>query len=406
MLDIPPADAVTASLEILKLAPARISIPLLCASFRAVLEEALPCPLTLFIEGHTGTFKSEISGVCLSHFGLAFNGKNLTSEWTSTANALEKMAFIAKDVIYVVDDFCPPCSQNELAKLNTTADRLIRGKGNQSGRGRMYADGRLRVTYTPRSLILTSGEDIPRGPSLLARMYIIEVVKGDIDTVVLTKLQKLAAEGILAAAMVGYIQWLAPQIDDLKISAPKRKVELREEVIKDATAHSRTPDNIADLLYGLEIFLEYAVYVGVYTAEQAQDLRSTAVKTLVESNKLLQEVLESGNPVSRFNDLLMTSFTTGAAHLEALKGGVPAKDAIRWGWKKTTGPLGDETKPGGKLIGWIDGANLYLDPEAVIAAVHGIASSQGSPITITPITLRKRLNERGILVKDASTGSY
>lgn len=129
-------------------------------------------------------------------------------------------------------------------------------------------------------------------------------------------------------------------------TALRRKVELRDEVIKDANAHSRTPEIVAGLLYGLEQFLEYAVHVGAYTAGQAQDLRNTAVKTLVESNQMLQEVLEADDPVQRFNDLLMTAFMTGVAHLEAMKGGEPSQDANLWGWKKTTGSSGDETKAG------------------------------------------------------------
>lgn len=402
LLDYPPVEAVTASLEILDLAPARISIPLLCTIYRAVLEEVLPCPLTVFIEGQTGTYKSEISGVCLSHYGPAFNGKNLPCEWTSTANAIEKMAFIAKDTIMVVDDYYPGTSRNEAEKKNIVADRIIRGKGNQSGRARMTADGKLRVTYTPRSLILTSGEDIPRGASLRARMYIIEVEKGEINADILTKLQKSAVEGKLAAAMVGYLRWLAPQLDNLKALAQKRKMEIREEVIRDATAHSRTPDVIADLMYGLEYFLKYAIFVGVYTVEQAQDMRDTAIKTLAESNKMLQEVLASEDPVSRFIDLLMTAFMTGAVHLEGMKGGEPSQDADKWGWKITPGNLVRETKPGSKFIGWVNGINLYLNPDATLASVQEIAGKQGSPMTMSPNVLRKRLCERGILVKAGS----
>lgn len=356
-----------------------------------------------FIEGKTGSFKSQLTGLGIAHFGQNFDGKNLTAEWTSTANALEKMAFIAKDTVFVIDDFYPGINQNDAMKINKIADQIIRGKGNQSGRTRMHADGRLRETYIPRSLIWTSGEDIPRGQSLQARMYIVEVVQDNINTGALTNLQKLAKDGMLAAAMVGFIQYLAPRLDDLKILAPKRKIEIRDEVIKNVTAHSRTPDIIADLMFGLEQFLEYVVHVGVYTAEQANDLRNTAVKTLLESNKTFQEVFASGNPVRRFCNLLLAAFTTGAVHLEGLQGGEPSKDAEQWGWKTNPSTSIKETKPGSKLIGWVDGINLYLNPEAVFTAVQEIANKQGSPIMDTPRTIRKRLHEDGILVKNSAT---
>jgi hypothetical protein len=402
--DYPNRDAVKASLKILEVAPKRITIPMLSGIFRAPLEEALSNDYTIFFAGQTGTFKSEVTALMLAHFGAGFNAKNLTAEWVSTANSIEKMAFRTKDAVNVIDDFFPGTSQIEANKMHATADRIIRGQGNKSGRARMNADGSLRETYVSRGLIVASGEDIPRGASLRARMYLIDMTKGDVNLGVLTQLQKMAADGIFASAMAGYIKWLAPKLDDLKLTAQRRKAELRDEVIKAANAHSRTPEIVAGLLYGLEQFLEYAVHVGVYTSAQALDLTNTAVKTLVESNRMLQEVLEADDPVKRFGDLLLTAFTTGAAHLEALKGGVPAKESNRWGWKTIAGPSGDETKPGGKLIGWVDGINLYMDPDAAFATVQEIASRTGSPITITPITLRKRLNERGILVKAGATG--
>jgi|GEM_PF-862927 len=402
LLNHPPIEAVTASFELLKVAPYRVTIPLLCAIYRAPLEEVISCHMTVFIAGQTGTFKSELTGLALSHFGPDFNGKNLTAEWTSTANALEKIAFLVKDTICVIDDYYPGTSQNEAAKMNATANRVIRGKGNDSGRARMKADGGLQVTFTPRSLILTTGEDIPKGPSLRARMYPIEVSKGDVDTTVLTKLQQHGADGMLAAAMVGYLRWLAPQIDDLKKTSKSRRSAIRDEIIKDATAHTRTPDVIADLLFGLEFFLKYALEIGACSEQQAFELWDEAEATLIASNESMKEMLEADDPVQRFCDLLMSVFVSGVGHIVSTNGGEPPHSE-RWGWKPVITANGTEDKGSGKTIGWIEGPNLYLDMDSALAAVQEIASKQGSPITITPGTLRKRLHEKGLLVKDSNT---
>jgi hypothetical protein len=394
-------EAVSASLKMLEVAPENISMPMLCGTYRAPLEEMLMNDFTIYFVGGTGTLKSALTAIMIGHFGEEFHGKNLPAEWIATGNALEKMAFLAKDTIFIVDDYFPGNNQHEASKINATADRIIRGQGNKSGRARMNADGSLRNTYISRSLIVTSGEDIARGQSLRARMYIIEIVAGDVNLEVLSDLQKKASEGILVGAMAAYLKWLAPQIDELKVTLPKRKNELRDEVMKQTSGHMRAPDTIAGLLLGLEVFLTFAMEIGVYNETQALDLWTRAIKALIDSDKMHQEVLEAEDPVKRFLNLLLTSFLTGTVHLDAKAGGAPTVNPVKWGWKVTTSPLGNSETPLGKLIGWIDGINLYLDADASFAAVQGIAVKQGSPITMTPITVRKRLEERGILIKSS-----
>ena len=46
------------------------------------------------------------------------------------------------------------------------ADRLVRAQGNRSGRQRMRQDSTLRPAKPPRGLLLSTGEDVPRGHSL------------------------------------------------------------------------------------------------------------------------------------------------------------------------------------------------------------------------------------------------
>ena len=54
-------------------------------------------------------------------------------------------------------------------------------------------------------------------------------------------------------------------------------------------------------------------------------------------------------------------------------------------------------EPQGKRIGWLDGTNLYLEPEASYAAAQDMARKGGDGIGVTSQTLRKRLKERGLL---------
>ena len=52
----------------------------------------------------------------------------------------------------------------------------------------------------------------------------------------------------------------------------------------------------------------------------------------------------------------------------------------------------------GRRIGWIDGEDLYLEPEASYAAAQEVARELGDGLAVSSQTLRRRLKERGLLV--------
>src|SRR5262249_32492194 len=122
----------------------------------------------------------------------------VSTNWASTPNALERIAFLAKDAVLVVDDFAPRGTVYDIAKLHAAAERLLRGQANHAGRQRMNADASLRPEMYPRGLILATGEDVPSGHSLRARMVVVEIGKGDVDLGRLTQLQAAAEAGTLA----------------------------------------------------------------------------------------------------------------------------------------------------------------------------------------------------------------
>ena len=179
----PPQDdelrrAVRASLRLLRIGPVRITAPMDGAIYRSVLDQS---DLTIPLFGHTGVFKTELAALGQQHFGAGFTARNLPASWSSTGNALEALAFTMKDALLVIDDFAPGGSAVDVARYHKEADRVLRAQGNNSGRGRLRPDGELRPTRYPRGLIVTTGEDVPRGESLRARQFIVEIRQGDIE---------------------------------------------------------------------------------------------------------------------------------------------------------------------------------------------------------------------------------
>jgi len=64
--------------------------------------------LSLFLAGHTGVFKTELTVIAQSHYKRNVQqAKFAAATGPPTSNALEYQAFQAKDAIFTVDDFVP-----------------------------------------------------------------------------------------------------------------------------------------------------------------------------------------------------------------------------------------------------------------------------------------------------------
>ena len=316
----------------------------------------------------------------------------MPGSWSSSANALEGLASAAKDVIFVVDDFAPAGSATDAQRANRDADRLLRGQGNRAGRMRMRSDTTIRTQRYPRGLILSTGEDIPKGHSLRARMFVLEVGPGDLDWDRLTTCQQAGRSGVFAATMAGYIRWLAPKYER---GCRERVVALRDQVSK-ATHHKRTPGIFANLFGGLESFIDFAQEVKAIDAETADELRQRGWDALLEAAEQQHQHQAASEPARRFLDLLTSAITSGRSHLAEPTGGSPLGPK-RWGWREV--PRGQEYEwaAQGTRIGWVDKEEVYLDPDAALAVAMELSRHVGDALVITPQTLRKRLHEHGYL---------
>jgi hypothetical protein len=394
----------------LDLAPAIITYPLLATVYRAPLGEVAALDLSIFLVGPTGAQKSEITSMAQAHYGADFNGKSLPGNWATTANSLEKQAFLTKDAIFTVDDFAPSGTTADVQRLHRDADRLIRGQGNRAGRGRMRPDGTIRPEYFSRGIVVSSGEDIPHGQSLRSRALILEISRGEVDLGRLTALQRDAAQGRPAQAMAAYVQWLAPQIDMLKSQAPNRLRDLRADAREAPFSHDRTPDIVASLSLGWESFLRFAQEHGAISDAERQALWDCGWTALMEAAEAQAGYLRSEEPAARFLALLGAAITSGQAHVADAHTGENPADAGSWGWRRQIRVSGqqehDEWRASGALVGWLEGDNLYLDPETAYAAAQRLARDQGGSLSVQQQTLWKRMAEQGLLAsREARRGS-
>lgn len=390
--------AIRASLGILELAADAITFPVFCAIWRVALG---PCDFGLHLAGASGVFKSELAALTQQHFGARLDARHLPGSWQSTDNSLEGLLFAAKDSVTVIDDFAPCGSRNEVARWHQRADRIFRAQGNSAGRGRMRADGSLRPPKPPRGLVLSTGEDIPKGQSLRARIIILEISNGDIAANRLTRCQKDARSGLYTAALAGFVRSLAGRYEQVSQRLRADVEALRQEA-SGGDAHCRTPEIVANLAVGLRYWITFAQEAGVVTEAEGEQLWRRGWAALIQAGAKQGDHQGANEPAGRFVELLSSAIASGMAHLADRDGKAPENPGA-WGWRADTVGTGsyarDEWRPQGDRIGWIDAGDMLLDSDASFRVAQGMAGSNGDGLVITARTLRKRMDEKGMVIR-------
>jgi hypothetical protein len=348
----------------------------------------------------TPTPRLTATALAQQHFGAGFDARHLPGNWTSTENATEELLFLAKDMLVVVDDFAPQGAASDVARLHRAADRVFRNAGNRSARQRMRSDGTLRAPRPPRCLLLATGEDMPRGHSVRARLVAVEMSKDDITSAKLAAAQADAAAGKYALAMAGYLRWLAGRYDTVGKDVADALAQTRGAGQKDAR-HMRTPANLAHLLLGWEYFLRFAVEVGAVSEDERQNLLARVRAALEEIGRAQARHHEDADAAAMFLRLLRAAIVSGRAHVASKSGEEPLLPES-WGWRRAEVGSGEHARTvwqsQGDCVGWLDGDDLYLDPESAHAAAQRLATAKGEALPLTSSTLGKRLKEKGLLV--------
>jgi hypothetical protein len=301
-----PGCAVRASLLLLDAAVDRITIPLLAAVYRAVLGAP---SFSLFVSGPSGVFKSALAAVCQQHFGAGMDAAHLPANFASTGNALEWLAFAAKDALLVVDDFAPTGGLRD-AELEAVAERLFRAAGNRQGRHRLGRDGRVSDPRAPRGLVLATGEMVPAGQSLRARLLILEVGPGDVCRRTLSECQRAGQAGLLAGAMAAFVKWMAARYPEMQACHRQRVAQLRDQKTPDGR-HARAPAAVAELQSGWEIFLRFAAEGRFITAGERDALVRRGALALAELQERQAVYQHPSDAALRFLALLQGALAGG-----------------------------------------------------------------------------------------------
>lgn len=193
--------------------------------------------------------------------------------------------------------------------------------------------------------------------------------------------------------MSAFIHWLAPQYDSVRAGLRAEVTRLRDVARSDGQ-HARTPGIVADLAIGLKYFLEFVEQIGNLSREESQKLWRQGWELICGAARDQQSHQQASEPTAHFLRLVSAALASGRAHVANPDGECPATSPEASGWKKIDQ---SQARAQGHRIGWIDGEDLFLEPEASYAEAQSLAAEQGETLAIAPATMRKRLKEKELL---------
>lgn len=388
---ISAAAAAAASWGIRNVIAPHVAIPLLGTIYLAPLWEFLnqtnvKPSYGLYLAGGTGSRKSTSAALALSHFGN-FTSKTLPASFHDTGNTIRRRAFILKDMPFVVDDFHPTGSQQEKRQLKEIAQSLSRMAGDGAERGRMRPDGTLQPATPPRCVTIITGEDIPDvGESGLARYYMVSIQPNDVPiSAELTAAQEMARNGYMQRAMLGYIEWLRAQADELPETLHKRFLDMRTWATEKAKdQHARAPETIAHILTGYYMMLLYFRHVGLLDQDACTAAIAEAMATLTATSKEQARIIKEDKPVNIFLDSVAELLASKEVFVtdisaSATEGGKPSAAVGR------------------ELVGCRDESYYYLIPRIIYKCVQELCVKQGSTFPISLRSLYRDLRTADIL---------
>ena len=206
-----------------------------------------------------------------------------------------------------------------------------------------------------------------------------------------SKCQAVGQQGRLASSMGAFVSWIAGRYEEVHRELHHLALG-RCSHGKSSAIHARTPAAVAELRSAWEIFLQFALEANAITLEEKEELGKGAERALAEVAALQARYQQTGDPALSFIGDLRLALATGVAHLADRSGRAP-ESAKGWGWRWRG--AGRRWIPMGTRIGWLVGADVFLDAAASYRVAQKAVGAER--LAMSEQTLRRRLHERGLL---------
>lgn len=262
--------------------------PLMAAMFLAPLSSFLNLDFALFLTGHTGSHKSSLVAAAMAVWGPRWSKDTLPLSFNATANAMEAMAFHAKDLPLPIDNYVP----NVKGTGQDVLKRISHSFADHSGRDRMNARAELVAAKPFRSFCIITGEDVPYGAGAGAtnRYYIVPMQRDTLRLVDLEAVQEAGWSGRMAPAMTHYLGYLTKKMEDPewigKIVAYQYRLEKEARRAAAGREHDRLTSQTAWMRTGLEL-IRRCHPMGNWVDPSLADRLSFAFNSAIQQRRMM-----------------------------------------------------------------------------------------------------------------------
>lgn len=268
--------------------------------------------------------------------------------------------------------------------MNATAQTIMRGYGDRTGKGRLRMDSSPMESRPPQGNAILTAEHPPDiGESGTARYFGLELKEKDVDLKVLSLYQQEAAKGTLSRCMYAYVQWLAERFLDTAeeefVSFLRRQfLFYREDFQKTGIrCHGRVPETVAHLQLGMDLLLLFLQEKQVMDAEACATMQAHFRELLYGLAARQARRIEQDKPSHIFIRKLYALLESGQVHLLKREG--------------------QTFLTSGTCIGYFDENYLYLYSEVAHKLVRKFCEEQGESFPISCKALLKALAEEGLI---------
>ncbi len=338
----------------------------------------------LLLQGRTGARKSTLAALVLSFFGK-FTATSLPMSFRDTANYTMNNAFALKDVLTCIDDF-HPTERMEEGKLKGSAQQILRGYGDRTGKGRLNHDCTVMESRPPQGNAIITAEMAPNiGESATARYFSLELKEKDVDLDRLTAHQTAAENGVLQRCMYAYICWLKENY--LSTSEKENEfVQALKELFKEHRSafqksgiqcHGRVAEMFSWLRIGMDMLLLFLRESSLLSEIEAQEMKEQYDVILYSLARRQADNIIQDKPTHRFVQKLY-------AMLEAEQVILLPKSS-----SSAMVPF--------NCLGYEDDNFLYLFAEPAYKTVRKFCEEQGESFSLTSRALWKAMAEEGLI---------
>jgi len=389
--------AATSVLGLFDLEPAGAVLPVLGQVFRAALGGAR---CSLHVYGDAGVGKSLLTALGQQFFAPPFTENAAPLSWRVADSKVAVTQILARagDCVVMTDDLKLSGNQHADAELMSRADFVFASVYGAKGRHLGKREGGVRSQPAPRSVVLSSGEVLPRsGHSLVQRILPVllgERMRGD----VLGAMERGRA-GLHAGFMATFLQWVARRYETLCADLPGQEVRLA--AAWELGSGERAAKLLGAVALGLATLVDFLRASGLDEPSAARCIQR-AQQALRALSTGYDEVAAEQNPARTFVEHLAGALASGDAHATTTMGQAPPSPHL-YGWRpKGSSQVGGapDYQPAGRRVGYVDVGmgRLYFSLKDALAVVTRRAREAGDVVNIDPNNLLRHLQRTGQLV--------